>query len=82
MKMPTILRQDGFAVRLYFNDHDPPHVHVFKAGGQAKIALGDGEGLPWPMEVLAMDNRTAKQALKLVFEHQAYLLDKWREFYD
>ncbi|NJN61100.1 MAG: DUF4160 domain-containing protein [Coleofasciculaceae cyanobacterium RL_1_1] len=53
--MPTILRQDGFAVRLYFNDHDPPHVHVFKAGGQAKIALGDGEQLPWPMEVLTMD---------------------------
>jgi Domain of unknown function (DUF4160) len=26
---------------MYFDDHDPPHVHVFKAGGQAKITIGD-----------------------------------------
>ncbi|MGD1900952.1 MAG: DUF4160 domain-containing protein [Geitlerinemataceae cyanobacterium] len=80
--MPTILRQDGFAVRLYFNDHEPPHVHVFKAEGQAKIALGDGEQLPWLLEVREMDNKTAKQALKLVLENRAYLSGKWKEFYD
>jgi hypothetical protein len=38
--MPTVLRKDGFAVRIYFNDHLPPHVHVFKGGGQVRISLG------------------------------------------
>ncbi|MGG6266137.1 DUF4160 domain-containing protein [Leptolyngbya sp. AN03gr2] len=44
--MPTLLRQDGFEIRMYFDDHDPPHVHVFKAEGQAKIALGNSEVVP------------------------------------
>lgn len=39
--MPTLIRQDGFDVRMYFDDHDPPHVHVFKAGGQAKITIDE-----------------------------------------
>lgn len=80
--MPTILRKDGFSVRLYPNDHDPPHVHVFKAGGQAKITLGLEPSIPTIAQVLGMDNKTAKQALKLVQDHQAELLTKWQEFYD
>lgn len=44
--MPTVYRQDGFEFRIYTNVHDPPHVHVFKAGGQVKIAMGDEETNP------------------------------------
>ncbi len=39
--MATVLRKDGFSVRIYTNDHLPSQVHVFKAGGEAKINLGD-----------------------------------------
>jgi hypothetical protein len=44
--MPTLLRQDGFDIRMYFDDHDPPHIHAFKSGGQAKVALGSLEVAP------------------------------------
>jgi len=35
--MPTVLKKDGF--RIYPNDHLPAHVHVFKAGREAKNKL-------------------------------------------
>ena len=38
--MPTVLREDGFEVRIYTFDHPPPHVHVAKAGAIVRIDLG------------------------------------------
>ena len=37
--MPTVLMDGGFAVRVYLNDHSPPHVHVWKAGGWIVLTL-------------------------------------------
>ena len=37
--MPTVLREDGFEVRIYTLDHPPPHVHVAKAGAIVRIDL-------------------------------------------
>ena len=37
--MPTLLREDGFEVRIYTLDHPPPHVHVTKTGAVVKIDL-------------------------------------------
>jgi hypothetical protein len=37
--MPTVLRRDGFEFVVYFDDHSPPHVHVFKGEGETKIKL-------------------------------------------
>jgi hypothetical protein len=33
---PTIIRDSGFLVMIYCKprEHDPPHVHVVKAGGE------------------------------------------------
>ena len=39
--MPTVLKEDGFNIRIYFNDHSPPHVHILKAGEEAKISIED-----------------------------------------
>jgi len=38
--MPTVLREEGFEVRIYTLDHPPPHVHVAKAGAIVRIDLG------------------------------------------
>jgi Domain of unknown function (DUF4160) len=35
--MPTVIREDGFEVRIYTFDHPPPHVHVAKAGAILRI---------------------------------------------
>jgi Domain of unknown function (DUF4160) len=40
--MPTVLRQDGFRFFFYSNEGDPrepPHVHVMRGGGEAKVWL-------------------------------------------
>jgi hypothetical protein len=37
--MPTVLSRSGFDVRIYFNDHAPPHVHVIHQFGEARIGL-------------------------------------------
>jgi hypothetical protein len=79
--MPTLLRQDGFEIRIYFDDHDPCHVHVFKAGGQAKIALADLGSEPSLLLVQGMSAKDAKRAIAIVTEHQAELLAKWEEFH-
>jgi hypothetical protein len=79
--MPTLLRQDGFDIRMYFDDHDPPHVHVFKAGGQAKIKLGRLDVLPRLILVQGMSVKDAKAAISIVTEYQTYLLEKWQEYH-
>jgi hypothetical protein len=80
--MPTVLRQEGFEVRINTNDHNPPHVHVYKAGGVCKIALG-GDDEP-PSLVLVSRNITrsdARMAISIVEKYQQYLLERWSEIY-
>jgi len=79
--VPTLLKQDGFDIHIYFDDHDPPHVHVFKAGGQAKIALGNSYRLPSLILVQGMSAKEAKAAIAIVTEHQTYLREKWEEYH-
>jgi len=79
--MPTLLRQDGFDIRMYFDDHDPPHVHVFKAGEQAKIELDRLDVLPSLILVQGMSVKDAKAAISIVTEYQTYLLEKWQEYH-
>jgi hypothetical protein len=64
---------------MYFNDHDPPHVHVFKAGGQVKIGLGSLEISPNLLLVQGMSDKDAKKAVVIVTEQQIELLAKWEE---
>jgi len=37
--MVTVHHAFGFRFVMFVNDHDPPHVHVFGQGGEAKIDL-------------------------------------------
>ncbi len=76
--MPTLIRQDGFDIRMYFDDHDPPHVHVFKAGGQAKISIDPSPSL---ILVQGMSSKEARAALRIVTQHQTHLLEKWEEYH-
>jgi len=75
--MPTVLRKGGFNVKIYFNDHAPPHVHVIHQSGEATIGLV-------PLELYATNgltrNETAK-AKQLVSENKEFLLHKWVELH-
>ncbi len=41
----TVHRAHGFRFIIFVNDHAPPHVHVFGAGGEAKIILEGPSGI-------------------------------------
>jgi hypothetical protein len=81
--MPTVLRAYGFNVRIYTNDHEPAHVHVFKAGGEAKVSLGIDGQRPKLLEVTqGMSDRDAARALTIVKAHNDALLKRWRVIHE
>lgn len=75
--MPTVLRQEGYDVMVYTNDHAPAHVHVWKSGGEVIIGLD-------PVEVVrveGMKKREASKAVGIVEAHRDFLLERWREIH-
>jgi uncharacterized protein len=81
--MPTILREQGFRVVIYPNDHLPSHVHVFKGSGEVRIELGDEESDPSLMTITGqIRDKDVAKALYLVKENQTKLLAKWREIHE
>jgi hypothetical protein len=52
--MPEISRFFGITVRMYYNDHDPPHFHVGYSGQKALIVI----------ETVALMNVTQWKRLK------------------
>jgi Domain of unknown function (DUF4160) len=80
--MPTILREQGFRVVIYPNDHLPSHVHVFKGSGEVRIELGDEELDPSLMSITGqISDKDVVKGLYLVKENQAKLLAKWRKIH-
>ncbi len=73
--MPEIARFGSFKLLMFFQDENPPHVHIKGSGFAAKMRISNGD-------LLAGDvpNRVLKQARRWVAEHQAELLAMWDEF--
>jgi hypothetical protein len=67
--MPEISRFFGILIRMYFDDHNPPHFHAIYAGNEAEIAIE-------PIEIL--EGKLPARAASMVFEwaalHQRELL--------
>ena len=70
--MPEISRFFGIIIRMFFDDHQPPHLHAEYAGRHARIRLQ-------PIRVL--ESTLPTRAMSLVLEwcalHQAELVDNW-----
>jgi len=71
--MPTVAYFLGISVRMFFNDHEPPHVHVRYQGFRARVRISDGE---------LMDGRLPPTVTRLVKEWTALrhepLMRNWR----
>ena len=81
--MPTVLRFEGFEIRVFVrNEHSPPHVHVFKAGGECRILLGDEDTQPCLWNIVGgLSDRDAVKAENLVSQYQAECLAAWRKYH-
>ena len=76
--MPTLLREEGFEVRIYTFDHPPPHVHVAKAGALMKIDLATHE----VTEIVGrISDRDVKRAERLVARHAPFLQEAWSKIH-
>ncbi len=70
--MPEISRFFGITIKMFWDDHNPPHFHAFYAGDQALIDINT-------LSLFA--GQISPRALGLVLEwatiHQHKLLDDW-----
>ena len=72
--LPAVLRIDGFRVMIFTLDHDPPHVHAYHGGKIIGIET-------CAVRFSALDQRLRAQAVRIVSDHQEYLLKQWREYH-
>ena len=70
--MPTISMFYGIIVRMFYDEHAPPHFHAQYGEFKASVAI---EGLD------VLDGRLPRRALELVLDwaelHRAELLEDW-----
>ena len=71
--MPEIARVFGVVMKMFWDDHNPPHFHAFYAGEEALIDINS---------LSPFAGRLSPRALGLVIEwatvHRQELLDDWR----
>lgn len=79
--MPVILRIGGFKFFFYSNEGnplEPAHVHVIKAGNEAKfwltpsVALASSDGF---------HARTLKELAAIVEDNQTVFLEAWNDYF-
>ena len=78
--MPTILRDGGFGIVIYFDDHLPCHVHAISSDSETKINLGNLNISPSVVEHRGKRSN-AVNALKIVNKHQQKLLTAWEKIH-
>ena len=77
--MPTVVRQAGFRIVIYPNDHEPAHVHVLKSGSEVKI-----NALTLSLMSVNGDisNRDIRKAMEMVAQHQQLIIHQWGQWHD
>jgi Domain of unknown function (DUF4160) len=75
MEMPEIKRFGGFKLLMFFQDENPPHVHIQGPDFAAKFRISNGD-----LVAGNAPNKVLKQARRWVEQHRAELLRLWDEF--
>ncbi len=74
--MPEISRFYGIVIRMYFNDHVPPHFHAVSGGREAEIAI-----VPVTVRTGHLPPRAAAMVAEWASLHEAELLENWRRLH-
>jgi hypothetical protein len=76
--MPTVLVAEGFRFYFFSNEREePPHVHVRKGDGVAKVWLS-------PLRVGYSEGLTRadlRRVRELTFENGALFIERWHEYF-
>jgi hypothetical protein len=72
--MPEISRFYGIIIRMFYNDHNPPHFHVIYQVDEAIIDIKT-------LEILEgrLPNRAKSLAIEWAIEHRNELLNNWQK---
>ena len=72
MFMPEVSRFFGISIRMYFDDHSPPHFHALYAGEEVEVGIR-------PIAVLrgSIPRRALGMVLEWAAAHERELLDNW-----
>ena len=71
--MPVISYFFGIYIRMYHDDHNPPHIHVEYQGHEALLTIKDGKVLTG-----TLPNKVRKIVQEWMQAHQQELLDDWQ----
>ena len=71
--MPTISQFYGIAIRMYFDDHPPPHFHVYYGSDAAKIDINSLDIIEGELR-----RRTLGLVVEWAANHRDELLENWR----
>lgn len=72
--MPTLKDFGGFKIRMFFHDHNPPHVHVMGTGFNVLVSIADGATF---RGIIPASFRA--EALSWVAANRDFLMTKWAE---
>jgi hypothetical protein len=72
--VPTVADFGGFRIVIYFDDHNPPHVHVIATDFEGLVSISDAS-------VMAghIPPRFRRKALDWIKRNRERLLEKWNE---
>ena len=73
--MPIIKTLKSCRIRIFFKDHNPPHVHVSLAEAQAKMRIDNGLIIAG-----SLPPKTARAARRWLKVNREFAMDKWREY--
>jgi hypothetical protein len=70
--MPEVSRFFGIVIRMYFDEHDPPHFHAIYAGIEAQVGIDP---------IIVFRGKLSRRAASMVIEwaalHQRELINNW-----
>jgi hypothetical protein len=75
--MPELSRFFGIIIRMYYDDHPPPHFHAIYAGKEAQVGID-------PIVILESDlpRRASSMVIEWAALHQHELLENWERVRD
>ncbi|MCB0515468.1 MAG: DUF4160 domain-containing protein [Chitinophagales bacterium] len=76
--MPTLFRAFGLRFFFYSNEHEPIHIHISNADGEAKF---DVENMIW-VGNKGLKNKDLKLAESLIEENKDLIIKAWHNYFN